>query len=113
MARAWKNKCNVPMSGILIDTLAYKFIKDWEYKDKSYVYYDWMSRDFFKYLKDIDKTQTYWLKPGSNKAVWKTGDFQNKALQAYNKSLEAINNEANDYIAKQKWREIYGTKFPS
>ncbi|WP_297522481.1 nucleotidyltransferase [uncultured Clostridium sp.] len=113
MARAWKNKCNVPMSGILIDTLAYKFIKEWEYKDKSYIYYDWMSRDFFKYLKDIDKTQAYWLKPGSNKAIWKTGDFQNKALQAYNKSLEAINNEANDDKAKQKWREIYGTKFPS
>ncbi|MEQ3340719.1 SMODS domain-containing nucleotidyltransferase [Clostridium butyricum] len=113
MARAWKNKCNVPMSGILIDTLAYKFIKDWEYKDKSYVYYDWMSRDFFKYLKDIDKNQTYWLKPGSNRAVYKNGNFQNKALEAYNKSVNAINNENNEYTAKQIWREIYGTKFPN
>ncbi|EOU1648714.1 MAG: nucleotidyltransferase [Clostridium perfringens] len=115
MARAWKNNCNVPMSGILIDTLAYKFIKDWEYNDKSYVYYDWMSRDFFKYLKDIDKTQSYWLKPGSNRAVWKNGNFQTKALEAYNKSLEAIDSEANGktYTSKMKWREIYGTKFPS
>jgi len=40
MARAWKNKCDVSMSGILIDTLAYKFIGDWQYKDKSYLYYD-------------------------------------------------------------------------
>jgi predicted nucleotidyltransferase len=53
MARAWKGKNDVPMSGILIDTLAYKFINDWAYKDKSYLYYDFMSRDFFKYLKDI------------------------------------------------------------
>lgn len=113
MARAWKNHCNVSMSGILIDTLAYKFIKDWEHKDKSYVYYDWMSRDFFKYLKDIDTTQSYWLAPGSNRFVWKDGNFQNKALQAYNKSVEAINNESNDSVAKQKWRDIYGTKFPS
>ena len=115
MARAWKNKCNVPMSGILIDTLAYKFIKDWENKDKSFLYYDWMSRDFFKYLKDIDRLQLYWLVPGSNRYLWKDGDFQNKALQAYNKALEAITAESNGntYTAKMKWREIYGTKFPS
>lgn len=113
MTRAWKNYCNAPMSGILIDTLTYKFIKDWDYKDKSYIYYDWMSRDFFKFLKDIDTSQLYWLAPGSNRYVWKDGNFQNKALQAYNKSLEAISNETNDSVAKQKWREIYGTKFPN
>lgn len=113
MARAWKNKCNVSMSGILIDTLAYKFIKDWENKDKSYTYYDWMSRDFFKYLKDIDKSQQHWLAPGSNRYVYKKDNFQNKASEAYNKSLEAIANESDDSKAKQKWREIYGSKFPS
>lgn len=115
MARAWKNKCSVPMSGILIDTLAYKFMKDWENRDKSFLYYDWMSRDFFKYLKDIDKSKLYWLAPGSNRYVWKCGEFQNKALQAYNKSLEAISAESNGntYTSKMKWREIYGTKFPS
>jgi len=113
MARAWKNHCNVDMGGILIDTLAYKFIKDWEYKDQSYSFYDWMSRDFFKYLKDIDISQLYWLAPGSNRYVWKNSDFQSKASKAYNKSLEAIGNESNDTTAKQNWREIYGTKFPS
>ena len=115
MARAWKNKCNVPMSGILIDTLAYKFINDWPHKDKSYVYYDYMSRDFFEFLKDIDKTKSYWLAPGSNRYVWKDGNFQNKASTAYNLSKEAIEHETKDrsYSSKQKWREIYGTKFPS
>lgn len=115
MIRAWKNNCNVPLSGVLIDTLAYKFLKDWEYKDKSYVYYDWLSRDFFKYLKDIDEEKVYWLAPGSNRYVWKTGNFQYKAKQAYNISLEAISKEDSGLksTAKQKWREIYGTKFPS
>ena len=112
MMRSWKNNCSVPLNGILIDTLAYKFIKDWEYKEKSYFYYDWMSRDFFKYLKEIDKSQLYWLAPGSNRYVWKVGDFQNKASQAYDKSVVAIDNEKNESTAKQKWREIYGTKYP-
>lgn len=115
MARAWKEKCSVPMSGILIDTLAYKFINDWAHKDKSYLYYDYMSRDFFQYLKDIDKTQSYWLAPGSNRYVWKDGNFQTKASTAYDLSLEAIVHDSNNrpYSSKQKWREIYGTKFPS
>ncbi|MEK3955289.1 SMODS domain-containing nucleotidyltransferase [Psychrobacillus sp. FSL K6-1464] len=114
MARAWKNHCNVPISGILIDTLAYKFINEWAYKDKSYFYYDYLSRDFFKYLKDLDKEKLYWLAPGSNRYVWKDGNFQYKAATAYNLSLEAIENETNgySYSSKLKWREIYGTKFP-
>lgn len=114
MARAWKQKCNVPMSGILIDTLAYKFMDDWEYKDKSYLYYDYMSRDFFEYLKDLDKNQDYWLAPGSQRYVWKDENFQNKARIAYDNALSAISYESNNqsYSSKQKWREIYGTKFP-
>lgn len=63
MVRAWKINCNVNMNGILIDTLAYNFISTWERKDKSYVYYDWMSKDFFKFLSELDKNQMYWLAP--------------------------------------------------
>jgi predicted nucleotidyltransferase len=114
MTRAWKHKSNVPMSGILIDTLAYKFIENWQYKDKSYIYYDFMSRDFFKYLSEIDREKTFWHAPGSSRYVWKDGNFQNKAKEAYDKSLIAITfeSENRNLSAKQKWREIYGTKFP-
>ena len=113
MARAWKEKCNVLMSGILIDTLAYRFIDTWKYKNKSYLYYDYMSRDFFDYLKNTNENQEYWLAPGSNRYVWKTENFQSKAKTAYNKTIAAIEDEANDYYSsRQKWREIYGTRFP-
>ena len=114
MARAWKDKWNVPMGGLLIDTLAYNFMKQWEHRDKSYIYYDWMSRDFFKYLKDQDSEQEYWLALGSGQYVYRKGNFEYKALRCYNISLEAIEHQSNDrnWSAKQKWREIYGTKFP-
>lgn len=114
MVRAWKGECNVPMSGILIDTLVYKFINDWEYKDKSYLYYDFLSRDFFKYLNDLDEDQNYWLAPGSQRNVLKNGEFHAKAKIAYNNAVSAILYEDRScpYSAKQKWREIYGTKFP-
>lgn len=114
MARSWKEYWDVPIGGLLIDTLAYNFLTDWRYKDKSYLYYDFMSRDFFKYLSEQDEKQTYWLSPGARQYVWRKGNFEYKAKRCYNISLEAIEKEK-DYplTAKSKWREIYGTKFPS
>ena len=38
------------MSGMLIDTLAYQWIGDWPHRDKSYLYHDYLVRDFMLYL---------------------------------------------------------------
>lgn len=115
MTRAWKGYCNVPMGGLLIDTLAYNFLKDWEHKDKSYFYYDFMSRDFFSYLKNQNENQSYWYAIGSNQLIYRKGNFEYKAKLAYNKSIESIDFQTNNqyWSAKQKWREIYGFEFPS
>ena len=115
MIRSWKENCNVQISGILIDTLVYKFLLNWENKEKSYLYYDFMSRDFFKYLMNLDENTQYWFAPGSNRHVYKTGNFQAKAKKAYEKTLEAIEHDAEKrpYLMKQCWREIYGNKFPT
>lgn len=115
MARAWKDKWDVPIGGLLIDTLAHRFLTNWQYRDKSYMYYDWMTRDFFKYLKDQNEDQNYWLSPGANQYVWRKGKFEYKAKRCYNIALEALEHEDKnqEWSANQKWREIYGTKFPS
>lgn len=116
MMRAWKSKRDVPIGGLLIDTLAYQFIDAWEYKDKSFLYYDYMCRDFFCFMADQDKDQEYWLAPGSGQRVYGKGLFQWKAKRCYNISLEAIEHETanpkREWSAKQKWREIFGTSFP-
>ena len=65
MMRSWKKKWSVPLGGLLIDTLAYQFIIDWENRDKSYLYYDYMCRDFFAYMADQSTDQEYWKAPGS------------------------------------------------
>lgn len=116
MMRAWKRAWNVPIRGLLIDTLAYQFIGSWQYRDKSFLYYDYMCRDFFKYMKDQDKEQEYWRAPGSNQYVYGKGLFQSKAGRCYDISLEAIEHESanpkREWSAKQKWREIFGNSFP-
>lgn len=114
MTRAWKSHCNVPMNGILIDTLAYDFMKNWKYKKESYLYYDFMSRDFFNYLSNISPSQRYSFAPGSTKKVYIDDLFQAKARKAFNHAKNAIEYANNNkfYSSNQKWREIYGTKFP-
>lgn len=116
MMRDWKNKWSVPIGGLLIDTLAYQFIETWEHRDKSYVYYDYMCRDFFKWMASQDENQEWWRAPGSGQYVWGKGLFQYKAKRCYNLSLEAIEHEMatpkREWSAKQKWREIFTTKFP-
>jgi hypothetical protein len=114
MARAWKDHWDVPMGGLLIDTLTYNFMSGWAHKDKSYLYYDYMSRDFFKYLSEQNETQTHWLSPGAKQYVWRKDTFEYKAKRCYNIALEAIEKETSyPTTAKSKWREIYGTRLPS
>jgi len=114
MARAWKSVWSVPVRGLLIDTLAYQFIEKWEYRDKSFLYYDFMSRDFFDFMANQSKDQEYWRAPGSGQYVWGKDLFQWKARRCYNISLEAIDYGTREmhYSARKKWREIYGTAYP-
>lgn len=102
------------MSGYLIDTLCYRFMQNWSYSDKSYIYYDWMVRDFFDFLIE-QSDKTYWYVPGSNRRIEATHNFSYKAKQAKNLALKAIEYESNgnEYSSKREWRELFGTKFPS
>lgn len=116
MMRDWKDKWSVPVGGLLIDTLAYQFIENWHYRDKSYLYYDFMCRDFFRWMSDQDTDQAWWRSPGAAQYVWGKGLFQYKAKRCYNLALEAIEHETatpkREWSARQKWREIFTTNFP-
>lgn len=115
MMRAWKRKWEVPIPGILIDTLGYQFIEKYEHREKSYMWYDWFSRDFFAYMADQDKTQSHWRAPGSGRYVYRDGPFEWKATRCRNIAIEAIEAETNGfhYTARAKWREVFGYAFPS
>lgn len=115
MMRGWKNCWSVPAGGLLIDTLAYQFLENWEHRTKSYLYYDYLCRDFFKFMAYQNEEQSYWKAPGSGQYVYGKGMFQYKAKRCYNISLEAIahQSKSEEWSAKQKWREIFGYTFPN
>lgn len=116
MMRQWKREWDIPIGGLLIDTLAYQFIENWQYREKSYLYYDFMCRDFLLWMAEQNLEQAYWRSPGAGQFVYGKGMFQYKARRCYNLALEAIAHEMaptkREWSAKQKWREIFGSRFP-
>ncbi len=114
MMRIWRDRHSVPISGMLIDTLAYQFISSWSYRDKSYLYHDYLVRDFLHYLSQISTTQTFWRAPGSGSYVYKKGNFQNRATLSHYDAMSAIDHELNSRpaTARNKWRDVFGPTYP-
>jgi hypothetical protein len=112
MVRAWKNKHGVGMGGLLIDTLAYNFLNSTtDYDNKSFTYYDWMCRDFFKFLAD-EPNKNHYAALGSRQQVKVRSKFQRKAKKGYNLCLKAIDAGEAD-SANKKWKKVFGRPFPA
>lgn len=114
MIRAWNIYNDVSLHGQFIDATCYDFIKSYVNKSQSYLYYDEMSRDYFKYMLDRND-RTYWYMPGSNRTVYPIYSFKRDVKVAYELATSAIEsqNKGNMYTACKTWREIFGTNFPS
>ena len=110
MTRAWKNKWDVPMGGLLIDTFANNFLMNSQYKNITYSDYMYMARDFFKYMANQKQSQSYWLAVGSNQQIDRKGIFENKAHECFDLASQAIeyHNKNQMFTAIGKWKEIYG-----
>lgn len=112
MSRAWRNKHGIRMGGLLIDTLAYNFLNSTsEYDGRSYLYYDQLSRDFFKYLSELPEQIDY-AAPGSRQRVKVKKKFQRRAKKTYDLCLSAIKAEGQINV-NDKWRAVYGRPFPA
>jgi len=111
MVRAWKDTNGVVMGGLLIDTLVHRFFSTTtEYDDKGSLWFDFMVRDFFRFLAE-EPDKDYYLALGSNQRVTVKKRFQPKAKKAYNRCIEAIADEGKA-SANKKWREVFGTAVP-
>lgn len=112
MLRSWKNTHGAPLSGMLVDTLAYNFFRsNSSYNQKSYASYPSLVKDVFSYLANLEQ-QEYWLAPGSRSRVNSKGNFQRKAKKAAAKCQEAVDSDKESKRAKL-WREVFGKRFPN
>jgi hypothetical protein len=113
IARAWKNQAGVKINGLLIDTFAYNFITSNDnYQTLTYEKYHEFIRDFFKYIKDLNKNQSFWYAPGSNQKVYnKNSNFNAKSKKALKLIEEAIEENENKTVY-EIWRKVFGKQFP-
>lgn len=112
MARAWKNKHGVVMGGLLVDTLAYNFFQlTTDYDTVTTAKYDFMVRDFFKFLSEEDDHDHYQAL-GSKQDVRVKRRFQSKAEMALGLCLKAIDAEGKT-TANAKWKKVFGKPVPA
>lgn len=112
MLRAWKNKQGFKFGGLLIDTLTYNFLNSkTQYRNIGFDSYLDMTKELFKYLKELNKDQSYWYALGSNQQVYNcdNGKFVTKAKNAY-KKIENLTEESSNI--NKELRKIFGSKFP-
>lgn len=112
MARAWRNKHGLKMSGLLVDTLAYQFFGSTNnYDTTSYASHDKMVLDFFSYLANEPADKSHYKAPGSGQNVRIKKRFQKKAKKAIGLCQVAID-AGGQAGCNAKWRKVFGRPFP-
>lgn len=113
MARSWRNKHGLKMSGLLIDTLAYQFLNSTDdYDSNSYGSYDAMMLDFLVYLSNEPKDKKHYNAPGSSQKVNIKKRFQKAAKKGATLCQDAMDADENAN-RNNKWRKLFGRSFPS
>ncbi len=111
MLKAWKRECNVDIKSVCLEILANLFVSQWEHRNQTIFYYDWMIRDFFAFMMRYANGQ---LKPaGIDEWIQLDDNWQAKAQTAYNRSVKACESERTDngFAASQEWQRIFGSQF--
>jgi hypothetical protein len=113
MMKVWQAYCNVPFKSFHLELLAVNFLAQWSYYDKSTIYYDWMVRDYFSYIKNKD--WTYLSVPGTGESMLLDASWKSKVESAYDRAVKACENEAGGYpyLAGDEWQKIFGTGIPA
>ena len=112
MTRSWKNKSGAPIGGLLIDTLAYNFLKEaTNFHSIGVEKFPEMIKSFFEYLSNQNDEQEFWFAPGSNQKVYRSGSFVGKSKKAKKNAQKAIDCEGQEQ-ARKHWKKIFGRSFP-
>jgi len=113
MVKCWKRVCNVPLKSFHLEILVQDFLANYEYRDKSSVYYDWMIRDFFDFL--VKKGKSFYLSishPTTCESMHLGTAWVSKAEMALLRARKAIENgEKYSFLARAEWRKIFGNWF--
>jgi len=111
MLKKWQDTCSVPIKSLVLELRAINFLKNYEYYDRSSMYYDWMIRDYFSELPDYVNGSC--LMPGLEERIHYGDEWESKARTAYLRACKACKYEADEdeYDATVEWKKIFGDDF--
>ncbi|WP_271623739.1 SMODS domain-containing nucleotidyltransferase [Bradyrhizobium sp. CCBAU 11430] len=112
MMKCWQGYCSVPLKSFWIEIMAVDFLSSWENAGKSRTYYDWMVRDFLKYL--VGKVNSYIWVPGTYELIWIGDAWKSRTDSAYARAVKACEYESNNdsVMAGIEWQKIFGNDMP-
>ena len=108
MLKAWKRTCNVPMKSIVLEIAACSFVWQWQYRQQSIFWYDWMIRDFFTFLWQY-RNGTAQI-PGIQETISLGDQWVSRCESAYSRAAKACEYEHIDcgILAEDEWKKIFG-----
>lgn len=112
MLKAWQTWCSVPIKSFYLELLAIEFMDQCDWRLHGYFFYDWISRDFFKWM--VTKANTFVWAPGTNEPLWLGGAWKSRAETAYGRAVKACEYERENLegLAGDEWQKIYGPQIP-
>lgn len=115
MMKRWQSECGVPLKSFAIELLAMKFLLSWSYAGKSATWYDWMVRDFFKFLVDQSGGLGFVTVPGTGETIWLGDAWKSRAETAHGRAVKATDYEAQKKgdLAGLEWQKIFGSDIPT
>lgn len=117
MLKRWQEYCSVPMKSFWLELLAIEFLPTWQHKGNGTTYYDWLVRDFFRWLSVKGKSSlNYLIVPGTAEILWIGNDWASKADSAKGRADKAAeyDNGTTRYpcLAGEEWQKIFGDFIP-
>jgi hypothetical protein len=114
MSKVWRHVCNVPIKSLAVELVCVEFVKQWEYRDKSTTYYDWMVRDFFPFI--LARKGGVLAIPGINEYCYIGDAWESRANTALDNAksacgYEALEGDSNNTNANNYWKKTFGDFF--
>ena len=111
MLKAWRRAHDVPIRALALELLVIEFVSIWTYHRRSLLFYDWMVRDFFFWLRYQEGRELEI--PGSVDRLDLDDVWSDAAGAAYAAATEAcrLERDSPDGGALALWGNIFGTAF--
>ena len=112
MLKAWRRAHRVSLTSLALELLVTEFVLTWTYQRRSLLFYDWMVRDFFFWLRH--QTDRELLTPGVMESERLGRSWLEAAEAAYEQARVACGSERDnlDGEAANAWRNVFGSAFP-